>query len=34
MVCKLWVMCCVPPPVSNVNDDSLGVLVPVEAFWL
>ena len=23
-VCRLWVMCWVPPPVSKVNEDSLG----------
>jgi len=33
-VSLLWVMCCVPPPVSKLNEDSLGVDVPLELFWL
>ena len=27
-VSLLWVMCCVPPPVSKLNDASLGVGFP------
>jgi hypothetical protein len=33
-VCRLWVICCVPPPVSKLNDASPGVDVPIVLSWL